>query len=99
MAFAGKDMVIAMDMNQRIYQKYWTPGMLGIGTTTKKLTKSMRTTKQIDNLAESLRRHNDEFLSEDDRSIRVIPEKEGSLPRLVHLTDPEQEKKYVTEWI
>lgn len=99
MAFAGKDMVIAMDMNQRIYQKYWTPGMLGIGTTTKKLTKSMRTTKQIDDLAESLRRHNDEFLSEDDRSIRVIPEKEGSLPRLVHLTDPEQEKKYVTEWI
>lgn len=98
-AFARKDMVIAMDVNQRIYQKYWTPGMLGIQTTTKKLTKSMRTTKQIDALAESLRSHNDEFLNEDDKSIHVIPEPEGSLPYLVHVDDQDKEKKTVTEYI
>lgn len=99
MAFARKDMIIAMDMNQRIYQRYWTPGMLGIETTTKKLTKSMRTTKQIDALAESLRSHNDEFLSEDDRSLRAIPERDGNIPCLVHLEDSAQEKKCVTEQI
>lgn len=97
MAFSSKDMVIAMDVNQRIYQKYWTPGMLGIQTTTKKLTKSMRTTKQIDALAESLRRHNDEFLNEDDKSLRAVPEREGDLPCLVHLNGPDEEKKYVKE--
>ena len=99
MALSGKDMVIAMDANQRIYENYWTPGMLGIETTTRKLTKSMRTTKQIDDLAESLRKHNDEFLNEDDRSLRAIPEKEGMLPCVAHLEDQDKEKKYVAEYI
>lgn len=94
-----KDMTVAMDMNQRIHGKYWTPKLLGISTTTKKLTKSMRTTKQIDDLAESIRSRNDSQLEEDDKSLRAIPEKEGPLPRLVHLKDPAAEKKYVIELV
>lgn len=99
MAFSSKDMVIAMDVNQRIYQKYWTPGMLGIQTTTKKLTKSMRTTKQIDALAESLRKYNDEYLNEDDKSLRAIPEREGDLPYLIHCDNLDVEKKIVIKRI
>jgi len=97
--FTKKNMVVAMDMNQRIYDKQWTPKQLGIETTTKKLTKSMRTTVQIDALAESIRSKNDEFLSEDDKSLRAKPEREGALPRLVHIDEISQEKKYVTEQI
>lgn len=59
----------------------------------------MRTTKQIDDLAESVRQKNDEILDTDDKSIRVIPEREGPLPQLVHLEDAASEKKYVTEQI
>lgn len=94
-----KDMIVAMDMNQRIFDKQWTPKMLGIETTTKKLTKSMRTTKQIDDLAESIRKKNDGILEADDKAIRAIPEKEGPLPQLVHLEDVASEKKYVTEQV
>ncbi len=90
-----KDMSVAMDMNQKIYSRYWTPKLLGIETTTKKLTKSMRTTVQIEALAESVRSTNDINLSEDDRSQRAIPEKEGMLPRIVHLEDQATEEKYV----
>lgn len=96
---AQRDMLIAMDANQRIHKKYWTPKLLGISATTKKLTKAMRTTKQIDELAESIRRHNDQSLEEDDRSIRVIPEREGPIPELVHLETPAEEKKYVVRQV
>jgi len=95
----NKDMTVAMDMNQRIHAKYWTPKLLGIETTTKKLTKSMRTTKQIDSLAESIRKHNDSMLAEDDLSLRAIPEREGPKPLLVHLRDQAGEKKFVLELI
>lgn len=94
-----KDMVIAMDMNQRIFDKQWTNKQLGIESTTKKLTKSMRTTKQIDDLAESIRSRNDQSLDDEDRTIRAIPEKEGPLPELVHLEDRNAERKYVIEQV
>ena len=55
----------------------------------------MRTTKQIDNLAESIRMHNDAQLGEDDKSLRAIPEREGAVPWLIHLKDQAAEKKYV----
>lgn len=99
MLFFRKDMVIAMDMNQRIFDKQWTPKLLGIETTTKKLTRSMRTTVEIDNLAESLRRKNDAVLSEDDRSVHAIPQRHGSVPRLVHLEDTDSEKKFVIKQV
>lgn len=99
MLFFRKDMIVAMDMNQRIFDKQWSAKLLGIETTTKKLTKSMRTTKQIDNLAESIRQHNDELLGDDDKSLRAIPEKDGPLPKLVMLDDIASEKKYVIEQI
>ena len=66
-----KDMMVAMDMNQKIHSRHWTPKLLGIESTTKKLTKSMRTTKQIEALAESLRCRNDVNLSDDDKSLRA----------------------------
>lgn len=96
---AQKDMLIAMDANQRIHKKHWSPKLLGISATTKKLTKSMRTTKQIDELAESIRRHNDQSLDEDDRSIRAIPEREGPKPELVHLETAAEEKKFVVKQV
>jgi len=97
--FCRKNMVVAMDMNQRIYDKQWTPKLLGIETTTKKLTKSMRTTIQIDALAESIRSKNDLFLSEDDKSVRAVPERSGYLPKLIHFDEIAQEKKYLIEQI
>ena len=95
-----KDMLIAMDMNQRIFNKHWTPKQLGIETTTKKLTKSMRTTKQIDALAESVRSKNDKILSEDDKSLRAVPERSGNkLPDLIHLENSAEERKYVVNLV
>lgn len=90
-----KDMVVAMDMNQRIFSKQWSAKQLGIETTTKKLTKSMRTTKQIDALAESVRSKNDGILADDDKSLRAIPERDGDIPELIHLEDAAAERKYV----
>lgn len=96
--FVKKRMVIAMDANQRIYNKNWTPKQLGIEATTKKLTKSMRTTIKIDNLAESVRRNNDAFVDEDDKMIRAIPERPGDqLPEVAHFDTLDEEKKYVTK--
>lgn len=94
-----KDMVVAMDMNQKIHDNSWTPKLIGISTTTKKLTKSMRTTKEIDALAESVRSKNDALLDEDDKSIRAIPEKNGPIPKVVRLESPAAEQKYVVESI
>ena len=94
-----KDMIVAMDMNQKIHGKYWTPKLLGIDTTTKKLTTSMRTTKEIDALAESVRKINDSYLDVDDKSLRAVPEKNGPLPKLVCMTDQEAERKYVISLI
>lgn len=99
MMFFRKDMVVAMDMNQRIFDKQWTAKQLGIETTTKKLTKSMRTTKQIDDLAESVRKRNEEILGEEDKMLRAILEQEGPVPRITHLEDTASEKKYVTELV
>lgn len=99
MMFFRRDMVVAMDLNQRIFNKQWTPKLLGIEATTKKLTKSMRTTKQIDNLAESIRMKNDIGLEEDDKTIRTIPEQDGPIPTLVHLADMDTEKRFVIDQV
>ncbi len=95
----GGDMIVAMDANQKIHGKQWTPKLLGIEATTKKLTKSMRTTIQIDSLAESVRSKNDTKLDEDDKNLRAMPERTGPMPKLVHLEDQASERKYVTELI
>ena len=95
----NEDMIVAMDMNQKIHNRSWTAKQLGIDSTTKKLTKSMRTTKQIDDLAESVRSKNDVNLSEDDKSLRAIPEREGALPQLVHLENAAAEQKYVVNLV
>lgn len=99
MQLYNKDMIVAMDMNQKIHSRYWTPRLLGIETTTKKLTKSMRTTVQIEALAESIRKNNDINLSDDDISLRAIPERKGEKPILVHLDSPAAEQKYVIQLV
>ena len=95
----GGDMIVAMDANQKIHGKQWTPKLLGIESTTKKLTKSMRTTVQIDSLAESVRSKNDKKLDEDDKNLRALPERTGPMPKLVHLNDQAAERKYVVELV
>ncbi len=92
-------MVVAMDMNQKIHSRYWTPKLLGIESTTKKLTKSMRTTRQIEALAESLRSKNDANLDEDDKSLRAIPERSEKVPQIVCLENQAAERKYVVNLV
>ena len=99
MVICKKDMIIAMDANQKIHDKYWTPKMLGIEATTQNLTKSMRTTIQIDNLAESVRSANDNAIDANDTSVRAVPDRAGVLPKLVHFDEPQEEEKYVIQHI
>lgn len=98
-ALHKKTMVIAMDMNQRIYNQSWTLKQIGIVATTKKLTKSFRCTKQIDALAESLRRNNDRFMDSDDISNHVIPEVDGAKPLLVKCADEQAEKQMISQLV
>ena len=94
-----KDMSIAMDANQRIYGREWTPKELGIETVTKRLTKSMRTTRQIDALAESVRKNNDFILDKDDKGMRELPDRQGVLPYLIHVKDADEEKRRVIQLV
>lgn len=95
----NSDMVIAMDMNQKIHNRFWTPKLLNIDSTTKKLTKSMRTTVEIEALAESVRSKNDIHLSDDDKSTRAVPERSVKIPNIVHLESQAAERKYVVSLI
>ena len=90
------DMLVALDINQRLYNKHWTTDQLGIKATTKKLTKPMRTTRQIYDLAESLRSNNDEFISkEDDYSEKAVPKGTGPKPEVLAFENDLQEKAFV----
>lgn len=91
-----EDMLVALDINQRLYNKHWTTEQLGIKETTKKLTKPMRTTRQIYKLAESLRSYNDEFISkDDDYTEKAIPSAEGPLPEVLGFDNDLEEKAFV----
>ncbi|MCR5222248.1 MAG: hypothetical protein K6D90_05230, partial [Lachnospiraceae bacterium] len=46
-----------------------------------------------------VRSKNDENLSEDEKGLRAIPEREGEKPRVVHLDKPAAEKKYVVNLV
>ena len=99
MGIYRKAMVIAMDANQRIYAANWTTKELGIEAKTDWLRKSMRTTIQIDDLAESLRRRNDEALGADEIQKRAKPEREGAKPVICQLKDSAEEKTFVVSQI
>lgn len=92
-----EDMTIAMDNNQKLYNRHWTPKDLEMDITVKRLTQSMRTTAQIDRFAESLRKGNDKYLSEDDRSDHVIPKWQGQKPNVVLLKSIEDEKNLLLD--
>ena len=92
------DMTIAMDINQRLYNKHWTSKQLGIETRIKKLKQTMRTTKQIDAFAESLRKANDAYTAEvADASDHVIPKWDGPKPTVVILNSLEEEKELLMD--
>lgn len=97
MGLYRKAMIIAMDAHQRIYAANWTPRQLGIETQTQWLKKSLRNTVEIDALAESLRKHNDDLVSDNER--RAIPERKGDKPVVVALSDAAEEKTFVMRQI
>lgn len=99
MLLGRKSIVIAMDMNQRIFSHYWTVKQLGIEAVTKKLTKSMRTTVEIDALAESVRQKNESEEEKAEKNMRVLPLRHGTLPQVVHLETLESEAVFVTRQI
>lgn len=94
-----KDLAIAMDGNQKIHKKTWKAKQLGADVAVKRLSKPMRTTRQIDELAESIRKNNDPFVSEEEKTIRTLSEREGEKPVLAHLESLEAEKTYVLQLI
>ena len=101
-ALHKKDMIVAMDMNQRIYNQNWTIKQLGIVATTKKLSIPFRCTKQIDALAESLRKNNEKYLEMEDIGPHEIPAIEGQKPTIIHCREVAHEKyiliTLVEEW-
>ena len=91
------DITIAMDMNQQIYGKQMP--IPGLQASTKKLTKTYRCSIQIDALAESLRIHNDEYMSEEDKNPHIVPVKEGPVPIIHQCANAAEEKRYVLNLI
>ena len=84
---------------QKIHKKTWKAKQLGADVAVKRLSKPMRTTRQIDELAESIRKNNDPFVSEEEKTIRTLSEREGEKPVLAHLESLEAEKTYVLQLI
>ena len=91
------DITIAMDSNQRIYSQHWRQVDLGISATTKTLSKSFRCTKEIEALAESLRKHNDPYLAPDEAGTRQIPESSGPLPQVIQCSSIINEKQKIID--
>jgi len=95
MGIYRKGMIIAMDAHQRIYAANWSLKQLGIEAQTQWLRKSKRNTIEIDALAESLRKKNDEYLGEENKSKRAIPEDHGPKPIICGFSEPADEKEFV----
>lgn len=88
-----KEVLIAMDANQRLYPHRWKMKDLGIPVTTKSLKKSFRCTKQIDSFAEALRVINEQYLDSDDIFEHNVPDLEGAKPLVVEYPDLSSEMR------
>ncbi len=95
----NQTMYMAMDINQKLYEKTWSMQQLGLQYVIKKLSQSLRMTNTIDELAESLRIQNDQYLSVEDRILNVSSKREGILPQIIHFTEDGEEKAYVQQII
>ena len=94
-----ESLTIAADVAQKIYKTSFTWKEVGIdisGRSSKSLSKSFRSTKQIVLLAEDLMAYNRKSESNSDEyTVAVLPEQEGLKPRLVRCNSMEIEKTYL----
>lgn len=89
-----KDMMAVLDKRQRIYERIWKPEQLQIDWTSRPLIQPPRTTRQIAALAESVCQ-NGMSAGMPDKEQPVLPQREGSVPCLVHLKDRMAEQRYL----
>lgn len=98
-ALSKKTLTIAADVAQKIYKTSFTWKEVGIdisGRSSKSLSKSFRSTRQIVELAEDLMENNRKNGASDDYTEAVLPEKEGKKPRLVKFNSRTEEDEYLT---
>lgn len=93
-------MYIAMDRNQSLYGYQWSfKRDAGINTSVKKLDMTFRSTKQIDEFANDLKRIDDQSLEEEDRYENLVSNIEGALPRIVGCRNKAEENDYILSLI
>lgn len=100
-ALTKKSLTIAADVAQKIYKTSFTWKEAGIdisGQSSKSLSKSFRSTKQIVLLAEDLMTKNREKMNED-YTPAVLPEKEGEKPILVRCNSLYEENSYIVNFL
>lgn len=98
-ALSKKSMTIAADVAQKIYKKSFTWKEVGIdisGRSSKALSKSFRSTKQIVELAEDLMKVNRKNKVSDEYTEAVLPEATGDKPRIVRCKTVNDEKAYIS---
>ncbi|AMK13737.1 ATP-dependent DNA helicase [methanogenic archaeon mixed culture ISO4-G1] len=89
-------MYIAMDRNQSLYGYQWSfKKDAGINTSVKKLDMTFRSTRQIDEFANDLKRIDDQALDEEDRYDNIMSDIEGTVPRVVSCRDRIDENDYI----
>lgn len=99
-ALSKKSMTIAADVAQKIYKKSFTWKEVGIdisGRSSKSLSKSFRSTRQIVELAEDLMKVNRKNKVSDEYTEAVLPEATGEKPRIVRCTTAGNEKEYISK--
>ena len=98
-ALSKKSLTIAADVAQKIYKTSFTWKEVGIdisGRSSKALSKSFRSTKQIVELAEDLMAKNRKGASaSDEYTVAVLPEAEGDKPRIVRCKSTADENSYI----
>lgn len=98
-ALTRKSLTIAADVAQKIYKTSFTWKEVGIdisGRSSKSLSKSFRSTKQIVELAEDLMEHNrSKAGSSGEYTMAVLPTIEGVKPRLVKCRSIREENVYL----
>lgn len=99
-ALARKSITIAADVAQKIYKTSFTWKEVGVdisGRSSKALSKSFRSTKQIILLAEDLMKVNRTNDKTGDYTDAVLPEIEGDKPLIVKCSSKNIENTYIAE--
>ena len=99
-ALAKEDLTICMDLNQRIYKNRWKLSQAVSNITSKLLTHSFRTTRQIDIIAEDLIAKNDVDFEENEKSEHKVPtDAVGEKPEVIQCSSESEEILFTTETI